>query len=361
MSKPIQTVMLNQHPTAIMAPEQVMTREQVKHERITLMQLCLWTQIEEESILFLTKRRLLANTSQCTACDRKREIRAHTRSVDRYHWKCSLCRSCRSLRNGSFFCNSRLDLHHLVMFTYCWARNMPDKDVLWECGLLSEGAFSERGRAYIMMFVSLGIDLALFVLSFVRLTNVMPVSLQKYLLENQEQIGGIHIKENDEIVPEEADITESVIAQSKYGKCIFRGIERRTGACFMIELPDRTPETSVKTIVDHIHPGSHIYSNYCQRYAHINEIDGGVYSHNVLESKRHFIDPMDKRIHKGTLERTEVVKNRNSKNPVGKLDQRSPLNLAEYLWRGVHSQYAQLDLFCVMLACIGDHMYKQRE
>ncbi|TRY80864.1 hypothetical protein TCAL_14077 [Tigriopus californicus] len=132
---------------------------------------------------------------------------------------------------------------------------------------------------------------------------------QGYIQAHQQQIGGIFINDDGEEEPEEVEIDESVIAKAKYNRgrwpvtrWIFGGVQRRTGACFMIEVPDRTRRTLEEAIVEYIRPGTRIDSDGWARYARINEIDGGIYSHHVIIHDDNFVDPVDERINTQTIE-----------------------------------------------------------
>ncbi|TRY81018.1 hypothetical protein TCAL_15523 [Tigriopus californicus] len=108
-------------------------------------------------------------------------------------WRWAMCHSTRSIRRGSFFYHSKLDLHTLIMFTYCWSRSWPLHDVSWECGVLAEGTL---------------VDWA----------NFHRDVCQQYLRDNRQQIGGIQINEDGEPEPAEVEIDESLITKAKYNR-----------------------------------------------------------------------------------------------------------------------------------------------
>lgn len=122
-------------------------------------------------------------------------------------------------------------------------------------------------------------------------------------------IGGTYIDENGEIQPEEVEIDESLLSKAKYNvgrwpvqRWVFGGIERRTGACFMLEVPNRTRETLEQAIIENIRPGTRIYSDGWAGYNHIKDIGGGIYTHEVIIHQQNFVDPEDERIHTQTIE-----------------------------------------------------------
>ncbi|TRY76743.1 hypothetical protein TCAL_08559, partial [Tigriopus californicus] len=214
----------------------------------------------EDTIVFLAKRRLLANSSFCDRCEVQRELRPFSRCIDTVHWKCPRCRTTRSIRKYSFFSNSMLHFQQILKFTYGWARDWPLKEIASQSGGMAS---------------TTRVDWA----------NFHRDVCQEYINTNQTQIGGIYVNAADEIEPEVVEKDESLIAKAKYNRgrwpearWIFGGIERRTGACFMVEDPDRTRETLEEAIVENIRPGTHIVSDRWASFTHLEEIDGRIYS-----------------------------------------------------------------------------------
>lgn len=98
------------------------------------------------------------------------------------------------------------------------------------------------------------------------------------------EIGGIY--ENGE--PIVVEIDESKFFHRKYhrgqwreGHWVFGGVERRSGKCFVVEVPDRRAETLREILERWVLPGSHIISDGWAAYAHIDEWNNGVYTHEV--------------------------------------------------------------------------------
>ena len=89
------------------------------------------------------------------------------------------------------------------------------------------------------------------------------------------EIGGIDVV---------VEIDETKFFHRKYhrglwreGHWVFGGIERGSGRCFLVEVPDRTRETLEDKIKQYILPGSHIISDGWPSYARIENINGGIY------------------------------------------------------------------------------------
>jgi len=91
------------------------------------------------------------------------------------------------------------------------------------------------------------------------------------------------------------EIDEAKIGKRKYnrgrtlrGQWVFGGYERDSGRIFIIPVEDRTAETLLKEIRNHIAPGSIIYSDCWKAYNNINMYG---YTHYTVNHKQNFIDP----------------------------------------------------------------------
>nr|XP_047140990.1 uncharacterized protein LOC124816034 [Hydra vulgaris] len=62
-------------------------------------------------------------------------LNSYKDATDGYRWKCKGCKERRSVRQDSFFSQSRLSLQTLLYYIYGWSRNMPQKDIQHEAGM----------------------------------------------------------------------------------------------------------------------------------------------------------------------------------------------------------------------------------
>ena len=69
-------------------------------------------------------------------------------------------------------------------------------------------------------------------------------------------------------------------------------------------MPDRRRETLEPIIRRWILPGSRIISDGWRSYDLQNQLDFGVYDHNVVVHQRNFVDPADETIHTQNIENT---------------------------------------------------------
>ncbi len=120
--------------------------------------------------------------------------------------------------------------------------------------------------------------------------------------------GGHGVDANGQMFPKDMEIDESKVSKAKYNRgcrapdwCVFGGIERGTRKCFMVEVPDRTSQILEPLIQQYILPGTHILSDGWASYAQVDQIQGGIYTHDTIMHERHF-DPQDAQIHTQDVE-----------------------------------------------------------
>jgi len=100
---------------------------------ITLHELVLVTQTEEDCRQWLRARGLLAQQMTCPRCHTLMEERLYSRVSDGVIWRCppKNCRATVSVRKGSFFECSHLQLTKLTDLIYYWSMEMSNDQV--EC------------------------------------------------------------------------------------------------------------------------------------------------------------------------------------------------------------------------------------
>ena len=59
---------------------------------------------------------------------------------DGYSWWCRNCKTCKSIREGSFFSKSKINLQKWLLIIYMWAREYPVTDVSEEAEVHIETA-----------------------------------------------------------------------------------------------------------------------------------------------------------------------------------------------------------------------------
>ncbi|XP_049826233.1 uncharacterized protein LOC126266348 [Aethina tumida] len=175
------------------------------------------------AIQWCVRRGILKNRSICANCNQAMSF-IKKKCTDGYIWRCKGCGKSSSIRSGSFFSNSNLSVEKMLKIIYCWAFDMPHEVVKREVGL---------GMAATHTMV----DWSMFCREL----------CEQHLVGNPEVLGGW---DEDAQEPKIVEIDESKFFHRKYhrgrwlpGAWVFGGIERGSGRCFLVEVPDRTAET----------------------------------------------------------------------------------------------------------------------
>lgn len=168
------------------------------------------------------------------------------------------------------------------------------------------------------------------------------------LERHSQEIGGIDDSGNPIIV----EIDESKFFHRKYhcgvwrpGHWVFGGIERQSGRCFLVEVPDRTAETLEAKIQEYILPSTHIMSDGWASYVNVDKICNGIYTHEVVIHKRNFVDPEDPMIHTQTVEDMWMRTKRKIRQQLGTSEALFPSYIHEFVWRNKYKHHILANLF----------------
>ena len=167
-------------------------------------------------------------------------------------------------------------MEQTLIVTYCWCYNMRQYDARREAEIGSSGT---------------PVDWYAFCRTLCEL----------WLQANPMVVGGLD--QNGGRITVEID--ESMFFKAKYnrgralghGRWVFGGIERETGRCFMVEVPDRSAATLLPLIRQYIRPGSRIVSDAWLAYNNIINIPGQNYTHDIVVHQYNFVDPNDPSVH----------------------------------------------------------------
>lgn len=266
----------------------------------------------------------------CGQCHEPMTLNRFSQGVDGVRWYCEGCGLRKSVRDGSFFSGSHLQMKQIVILVYCWACDMPQLQMAREADIRSLN-------------------------KVVDWCACMREECEKWIEANSGAIGGMD--ENGEAIVVEID--ETKYFHRKYhrglwreGHWVFGGIERESGRCFLVEVPDRRAVTLHACIEQHILPGSHIISDGWASYAHIDRICDGIYEHSVIVHERHFVDPNDDTAHTQNIENMWMRAKRKLKRQFGTSRQLFPQYLHEFIYR---NQFRNNDIFPHFIITIGDN------
>ena len=91
--------------------------------------------------------------------------------------------------------------------------------------------------------------------------------------------------------------------------------------------------TLKEAIVQYILPGTHIVSDGWAAYARIEDINHGLYSHDVIVHQEHFVDPNDDTIHTQNVENLWMRVKRKLRRQFGTSETLFTSHLHEFVWR----------------------------
>ncbi|XP_059178042.1 uncharacterized protein LOC131957326 [Physella acuta] len=264
---------------SIVPANEVMPLCNIRTEVWRLQTLCQHLQTPDSALQWCARRRLVQNSVLCVHCNQPCSLNRYQQGSDGRRWSCDGCNYRRSVREHSFFARSHLSIQKIVIIIYCWAHDMPQKQILHEADVAEN--------------------------SVVDWCKFMREECSNWMQRNGTQVGGL----DDHGEPIVVEIDESKYFHRKYhrgqwreGHWVFGGIERDSGRCFLTVVQDRSAATLQACILQHILPGTHIISDGWAAYANISQLGQGIFEHSVVVHEEHFVDPEDSEIHTQNIE-----------------------------------------------------------
>jgi len=229
-------------------------------------------------------------------------------STDRQdRWRCrqGACQQDIPVRQGTWLEGSRLSYRQIVLFIYCWSKE------------LTSIKFCEN-------------ELEIGKGAVVDWNNYLREVCANTLLINPVVIGGPNTT---------VEIDESLFTHRKshMGRVlpqqwVFGGICRELGESFMFTVQDRSAATLLPIISNSIRPGTTIISNQWQAYNGTVGLPGG-FQHATVNHSVNFVDPQTgantQRIERSWKAAKERNKRHNGKHRRSMLDS----YMCEYMWR----------------------------
>ena len=208
----------------------------------------------------------------CQLCGRFYKFYPDSYYTEGFSWRCSTkgCRRKISPKFGSWFENSNLSVETILKLTYMWCREYSNKLASIECGISEKSVVDWFNFCRDVCIDLLDSDLAIGSASDV--------------------IGGEGIT---------VEIDESKFGKRKYhrgkhvdGVWVFGGVERgHKENCFFFVVEDRSADTLIPIIRNHIRPNTHIVSDCWAAYSQI-ENQGLGYKHSTVNHSENFKDPV---------------------------------------------------------------------
>lgn len=319
-------------PVTLVPPAAVMNRAAIAAEVLSFVDVLPLITDTDSCITFLAQRRLIRNTYDCAICNVPcgRVVR---RGVDGCEWRCRQCRRRKSLRDGSFFSGSHLTLKQLIILIHLWCDDQPQTYMKIQTGIDSDDTMVDW-------------------CNFLRDICVRHMGL---VGQNWPGLGGLDNAGN----PITVEIDETYFFHRKYhrgrirrGKWVFGAVERGTGRCVMRCVHRRNRQTLERLIRRWLLPGTHIVSDAWPAYNHLDQINGGVYTHDVVVHQQNFVDPRYPWIHTQTIEGLWKLSKKKLRRQHGTSRTLFNSYLYEFMWRRNTGD----NKFGEMVNCIG-HFY----
>ena len=114
---------------------------------------------------------------------------------------------------------------------------------------------------------------------------------------------------------------------------IFGGVERESGKCILVPVPDRSRATLISLIERWILPGTCIISDGWQAYNDLSEIGDGMYTHDVVIHRHNFVNPENPFVHTQTIESLWKQAKRRLRNQSGTVPGLFEIYIKEFVWR----------------------------
>ena len=234
-----------------------------------------------------------------------------------YRWKCSRCKTSKSIRLNSWFSRSHLSLQDILELTFLWSEELPIKIVSKWMGISKK--------------------------TVIDWYNFCRDVCAEYLNSRNEKIGG-----PGKVV----QIDEAKFGKRKYnrgrlieGRWVLGGIERGTGRMFLKIVPSRDAATLLPIIIANVKRGTTIHTDEWRSYARLQRRG---FVHLTVNHSVNFVDPLT-----GAYTQTIESAWSRAKAKYRRIHSTSkelfPSYLIEYIWRSEHGRTTP---FATFINCI---------
>ena len=285
---------------------------------MNLLQLSSVCHDESSAAKFLQERNILDKSRVCSkGHDMRLEVTSH-----HARWRCdkSTCRVTIGCRAGTWLQNSRLPLRKVVLFIYCWSRELTS-----------------------IKFCNNELDMS--PPAVVDWNNYLREVCADQLLKHPMAIGGPGC---------DVELDESLFSRRKNNsgrvlppQWVFGGFCRNSKDCFLYAVPDRSAATLVPIIASAVRPGSNIYTDEWRSYAAIPK---DTYRHLTVNHSLNFVNP-DTGAHTQSVESMWRLAKMGNKRRCGTNRELLDSYLCEFMFRQRHKDN---DIFDQILVAISE-------
>lgn len=310
---------------SILSESEILTFEQIRSTHIneTILYAHLSTYNTHE---WFVKMRLLSSTQLCVSCAEPMHLIKDKQSVDRLRWACIGCKKRISIRHGSFFFESRLNLVTIAKLMYKLSANLE------------------------MLNISHDLDVHRNCVS--KWARIILHSVVHYFEIYKVKIGGIEANGTPKII----EMDESLFFKRKYNRGTIRegrwyvgGVERGTRNCFIVPVENRNTETMRRIITDNVFPGTRIITDEWRAYgAAMRSLE--FYTHDTINHSVHFVDPEDPEIHTQSVESLWSHSKRalRKKNGINKESEFE--HLIKFMWERSVSKFSRFNEIVILFS-----------
>ena len=268
-----------------------------------------------KQITWLQSKGLLARNKQCSSCSNPMELQHRNDISDKYRWRCPNCKKSLSLRSGTFFEQSRLQLRQWIVLMYWWAREYPVKDAA------EEALVDEKTAIQIYQYCR---DIC----SWRLLNTDAPLMLGG---------PGVVVQIDESLFRHKPKYHRGYATRNEvwvFGLCD-TSVSPAQG--LMCIVPDRRAQTLLPIIQRHVRTGSIVHSDQWRAYDRVQQLPS-VSTHDTVNHSVEFVSPTG--VHTQNIESYWSRVKRKFKRMKGVHESMLNSYLDEFMWRERHGRSA---------------------